>query len=194
MAQIQQTINTLHTLFIVCLVLCAVFLVLSVVFFFVFDIKNTFNMLTGRSVKKTVKEMNEQNEKTGQLRRNAPQTGQSKRLNKVRRVDIQNAVIPTGETNVQSASPGLQPDYGTGEAAATAVLPATEGMEDTIVLQTAQAGEGAGTTVLSGTGGTTVLGQSNAYSKEIAQSEVDEKYGKFEILTSVLMIHTNEAV
>lgn len=59
MQQIQQQINIFHTLFYVCLALCIVFLILSVIFFFKFDIRNIFNTKTGRSVRKTVQSMEE---------------------------------------------------------------------------------------------------------------------------------------
>lgn len=69
MEQIQQQINTLHTLFYVCLGLCMVFLIISVILFFKFDIWNLFNARTGRSVRKTVKSLEEKNARTGSLRR-----------------------------------------------------------------------------------------------------------------------------
>ena len=71
MQQIQQQIDTFHTLFYVCLGLCIAFLILSVIFFFKFDIRNIFNTKTGRSVRKTVQSMEEKNARTGSLRRPA---------------------------------------------------------------------------------------------------------------------------
>ena len=67
MQQIQQQIDTFHTLFYVCLGLCIVFLILSAIFFFKFDIRNIFNAKTGRSVRKTVQSMEEKNARTGSL-------------------------------------------------------------------------------------------------------------------------------
>ena len=61
MQQIQQQINMFHTLFYVCLGLCIVFLILSVIFFFKFDIRNIFNARTGLSLRKTVQSMEEKN-------------------------------------------------------------------------------------------------------------------------------------
>ena len=65
MQQIQQQINLFHTLFYVCLGLSIFCLVLSIFFFFKFDIRNIFNARTGRSVKKTVQRVEEMNAKTG---------------------------------------------------------------------------------------------------------------------------------
>ena len=47
MEQIQQQINLFHTLFYVCLGICIFCLILSVIFFFKFDIINIFNARTG---------------------------------------------------------------------------------------------------------------------------------------------------
>ena len=69
MQQIQQQISLYHTLFYVCLGLCIFFFLLSLVFFFKFNIRNIFNARTGRSVKKTVQDMEAKNAHTGQLRR-----------------------------------------------------------------------------------------------------------------------------
>lgn len=69
MQQIQQQINLYHTLFYVCLGICIFCFLLSVAFFFKFDIRNIFNARTGRSVRKTVQQMEEINARTSQLRR-----------------------------------------------------------------------------------------------------------------------------
>lgn len=69
MQQIQQQISLYHTLFYVCLGLCIFFFLLSLVFFFKFNIRNIFKARTGRSVKKTVQDMEAKNAHTGQLRR-----------------------------------------------------------------------------------------------------------------------------
>ena len=127
MQQIQQQIDTFHTLFYVCLGLCIVFLILSAIFFFKFDIRNIFNTKTGRSVRKTVQSMEEKNARTGSLRRPAGRgyTGTlarsggigrtgglspSKRLGKVRNVDMNELIQPPSRptealrTEQQSAS------------------------------------------------------------------------------------------
>ena len=61
MEQIQQQISLFHTLFYVCLGICIFCLILSIIFFFKFDIMNIFNARTGRSVKKTVQQVEEMN-------------------------------------------------------------------------------------------------------------------------------------
>lgn len=61
-------IEILNTCFWVSLVLAIAFFALTVVMFFVFDIKTIFNIKTGRAQAKTVKEMKAANDSTGRLR------------------------------------------------------------------------------------------------------------------------------
>ncbi len=63
-----SVISTLSTCFWVCLSFTVLFFVISVILFFLFDIKTIFNIKTGRAQAKTVKEMKAANEKTGRLR------------------------------------------------------------------------------------------------------------------------------
>lgn len=61
-------IGILNTCFWVSLVLAIAFFILTVVMFFIFDIKTIFNIKTGRAQAKTVKEMKAANDSTGRLR------------------------------------------------------------------------------------------------------------------------------
>lgn len=67
MAQAQQQIELFHTLFQVCLSIFIVGLILSVLFFFLFNIRKIFNSRSGRSVKRAVQAMEESNARTGKL-------------------------------------------------------------------------------------------------------------------------------
>lgn len=90
--QIQQRINMFQTLFYVCLGLCIILLIFSVIFFFKFGIRNIFNARTGRSVRKTVRSMAEKNAHTGPLKGPA---------GKVRKVNIDQLIQPAfGPTEV----------------------------------------------------------------------------------------------
>ena len=172
MQQIQQQIDTFHTLFYVCLGLCIVFLILSAIFFFKFDIRNIFNAKTGRSVRKTVQSMEEKNARTGSLRRPAGRgyTGTlarsggigrtgglspSKRLGKVRNVDMNELI---------------QPPYRPTEALRTEQQSASS-ME---------------TQVLSPEDLVPTLEQ--------IQKEVDQSHGMFRIEKYTMLIHTDEVV
>ena len=172
MQQIQQQINTFHTLFYVCLGLCIVFLILSAIFFFKFDIRNIFNAKTGRSVRKTVQSMEEKNARTGSLRRPAGRgyTGTlarsggigrtgglspSKRLGKVRNVDMNELIQPPS-----SPTEALRTEQQSASSMETQVL----SPED------------------------------SASTLEQIQKEADQSHGMFRIEKYIMLIHTDEVV
>ena len=64
----NNAISVLNTLFYVCLSLCIVFFIITVVLFFLFDIRAIFSIRTGRAKRKTVDEMMAANANTGRLR------------------------------------------------------------------------------------------------------------------------------
>ena len=55
---------------VICLVLGIIFLILSILFFFLFDIPKLFLLKTGKGARQTVKKMKEINAQTGRLRKN----------------------------------------------------------------------------------------------------------------------------
>ncbi len=63
-----DSISILQTGFIICLAFAIVFFIISVVLFFVFNIRLIFNIRTGRAKKKTIEEMQKANSETGRLR------------------------------------------------------------------------------------------------------------------------------
>lgn len=172
MQQIQQQINTFHTLFYVCLGLCIVFLILSAIFFFKFDIRNIFNAKTGRSVRKTVQSMEEKNARTGSLRRPAGRgyTGTlarsggigrtgglspSKRLGKVRNVDMNELIQPPSRP-----TEALRTEQQSASSMETQVL-SPEDLASTL---------------------------------EQIQKEADQSHGMFRIEKYTMLIHTDEMV
>lgn len=68
MQQIQQKIELFRQLSRVCLAVCLVCLSLCIFFFFRFKIREIFNVRTGRSVKKKIRQIEEQNARTGEMR------------------------------------------------------------------------------------------------------------------------------
>lgn len=68
MDSIDSLISIFRTCFHVCIAFTVLFLIITVVLFFLFDVKTIFNIRTGRAKKKTVKEMQEANNTTGRLR------------------------------------------------------------------------------------------------------------------------------
>ena len=170
MQQIQQQINMFHTLFYVCLGLCIVFLILSVIFFFKFDIRNMFNAMTGRSLRKTVQSMEEKNARTGSLRRAAGRgyTGTlarsggigksgslSKRFGKVRKADMNELIQPPSRP-----TEALQTEQKNTSSMETQVL-SPEDLVPTL---------------------------------EQIQKEADQSYGMFRIEKYTMLIHTDEMV
>ena len=172
MQQIQQQIDTFHTLFYVCLGLCIAFLILSVIFFFKFDIRNIFNAKTGRSVRKTVQSMEEKNARTGSLRRPAGRgyTGTlarsggigrtgglspSKRLGKVRNVDMNELIQPPSRPTEA---------LGTEQQSASSMETQVLSPEDL------------------------------ASTLEQIQKEADQSHGMFRIEKYIMLIHTDEVV
>lgn len=175
MEQIQQQINLFYTLFYVCLGICIFCLILSVIFFFKFDIINIFNARTGRSVKKTVQQVEEMNARTGQLRRptgrgntgtlsRSGNIGNSKKLGSVRKARMEDIIQPPPVSPTAPLSPGMS------------------------------GGSADGTEIL-GAGETEVLNQvGSMVTKEMAQQEVDESHGMFRIEKYEMYIHTDEVV
>ena len=64
----MDIISVLNTCFILCLAFAVLFFIISVVLFFVFDIRTVYNIRSGRAQAKTVKEMQQANNTTGRLR------------------------------------------------------------------------------------------------------------------------------
>ena len=63
----EGTITILNTGFAICVAFSILFFIVSVVLFFVFDIKRIFDMKTGRAEKQKIREMEEENALTGRL-------------------------------------------------------------------------------------------------------------------------------
>ena len=93
MEKIQQQINLFHGLFSVCLAICIFCFALSIIFLFQFDIRNIFNVRTGRSVKKTVQEVHERNAQTISC---SGYLGKSRKPGSVRKARIEEIVEPPG--------------------------------------------------------------------------------------------------
>lgn len=64
----NSLINILQTCFQVCLAFTILFFIITVILFFLFDIRAIFNIRTGRAKSKTIKEMQQANNNTGRLR------------------------------------------------------------------------------------------------------------------------------
>ena len=178
-----SVISTMNTLFWICLSFTVLFFVISVVLFFVFDIRTIFNIRTGRARAKTVKEMKAANENTGRLRV-AGKTQTSKLSEREKSVSREPAVIPP-KSEEKSQYYNDNGDEG------TEVL----GNERTQVLGDA------GTEVLNqpavqstNYAETSVLSENNYYHTEDIQNTDDEKPIAFRVVKKELYVHTNEMI
>lgn len=100
-------INILNTCFLVSLSFAILFFIITVILFFVFDIKTIFDIRTGRAQSKTVSEMKKANADTGRLRVGG-KTVTSKLSEEDKRKSRTPAVIPPDNKNqvVEQYDPG----------------------------------------------------------------------------------------
>lgn len=68
MQKLEQMISVYHTAFIIFLVLTIVFLLISILLFFKLNIRDIYDMRTGRGARRKIQEMEEINARTGKLR------------------------------------------------------------------------------------------------------------------------------
>lgn len=162
----EQLINTLHTCFIAFLIITILFLVISVILFFALDIRNVFNHLTGRAVKKTIAQMQEANNSTGRLRK----------VNKMAMGEM-TPISVTDDLVADSVTERLQEDS----------TDKTEGSEETSHLN-----DGGQYTTLLNAGETSVLNQEMAYECQATGQNVT--IGTFVVTKKEMFIHTDEIV
>jgi len=196
--------------FIICLFLAAVFLLLSIFFFFKFRIRDVFDFLSGRAEKKSVKQMEEKNAKTGKLRDDYYAEPLSSELYKT----PSGKVVPTMYPQTEPMNTGTEPTQETQtKMSQTPTQPSSNGSEETTLL-------GNGET---GTEETTLLGNQNrnkeeqeipGYNGETAlltpemekaihkqqeekkqeEKEKEARRNKFEIIKEQIEIHTKEVI
>ncbi len=205
MQKLEQMINIYHTAFIIFLVLTILFLLLSVFLFFKLNIREIYDLRTGRGARRKIQEMEEINERTGKLREDVvyenynmtnydlmPQS-KSEPLQEVR-----HTVIYQDQGNVGLSVKQSQ------------AMEAVEGGEDTTLLndesETSLLSDDSETTLLNGDLQTSLLrGESKTlilgHSEELETSQLEdckakeekkETVGKFNIEKEVMLIHTDE--
>lgn len=208
MQKLEQMINIYHTAFIIFLVLTILFLLLSIFLFFKLNIREIYDMRTGRGARRKIQEMEEINERTGKLRDEVVQ---------------KNYDEPEYDIMSQSKSEPLQEikhkvTYQDGGRAAASVdrspvVEGVSGMEDTSLLNDESAttllsdesattllSDDSQTPLLSGESETAVLGnhelteteESNQLESGLVSEEKEEKVGTFNIEKEIMLIHTDE--
>ncbi len=139
----MDLISVLNVAFIICLAMTILFFVISVVLFFMFDIRTIYMIRSGRAQAKTVKEMQEINSSTGRLRVGGKtQTGGLKKEKKKKDViktpsqQLAEASHPAYAPDVQQQGDGYETTERLGDAAETTALnaPMFDDAADTSVL------------------------------------------------------------
>lgn len=193
--------------FIICLCLAAVFLLLSIFFFFKFRIRDVFDFLSGRAEKKSVKQMEEKNAKTGKLRDDYYAEPLSSELYKT----PSGKVVPTMYPQTEPMNTGTEPTQETQtKMSQTPTQPSSNGSEETTLLGSGQEE----TTLLGnqnrnkeeqeipGYNGETALltpEMEKAIHKQQEEKQQEEKEkearrNKFEIIKEQIEIHTKEVI
>lgn len=184
----EQMIVVYQAGFIACLCLAIVFAALTIFIFFKLKIRQVFDFLTGREQRRTIKQMEQENAKTGKLRENTFIPGTTGELYRTPSGSIPTVIYPvTGEMNT-----GTEPTQKTYHPSDVA----REGTEETTLLPNAGNEE---TTLLNENqsdlygepGETTVLTQTASGTEK---AEKSRKAGRFEIVKENMWIHTDEMI
>lgn len=179
-------IDIMNTCFMVCLAFAILFLVISIILFFLFDIRTIFNIKTGRAQAKTVKEMQVANASTGRLRVGG-KTQTSKLTKEQKNKNRAPAVISPSQAAVQQ---NFQTSYTDNAGSAETELLQQDAGETEILNKTALQSSDIGNTPISLVPGaeTSVLNQSQ-------YNDIDNaKDIHFVITKKIICIHTDEII
>ena len=195
----MDLLSFFNTAFVICLAMTILFFVISVVLFFLFDIKTIYMIRSGRAQARTVKEMEEINSSTGRLRPGTKSGEKNKKKKEQKAPVIQPPSQPQtdsiGYVNapVQSA---YEPEsdsstterLSSGDEVQTSDLPAFDDSSQTTVLQ-----QEAETSVLNIEAETSVLNQ------QMQEQSVSD-YGAgvvttfFDVVKKIVISDTEEVI
>lgn len=200
MGDTEQLIGLYHTGFMICLALTILFIALSIFLFFKLKIRDVFNILTGRAQKRSIRMMEEENAKTGKLRRDYVPANTSSDLYTTPSGGIPPVVYtPPEDTGAGKTAEGPFP------VASSISRPAGEGSEATTLLHE---GEGSEATTLlyqeevpaksadAGAPGETMLltPEMEAEMESAGNTEPPKMPGRFQITKDEIWIHTDEMI
>jgi len=173
-------ISIFDTCFKVCFAFTILFLIISVILFFLFDIKAIFSIRTGRAKNKTIKEMQAANNKTGRLRVDGKTL--TSKLSKEQKEKTRGPVVVPPQPSVDSSADPTE-------------LLQDKGENLTEVLQS----DTAQTEVLSGNtdeNATSVLSELDTAKLSKSDKTVGEaiKDINFKISKKIMYIHTDEVI
>ncbi len=214
MQKLEQMINIYHTAFIIFLVLTILFLIISIFLFFKLNIREIYDMRTGRGARRKIQEMEEINERTGKLREDVAQKNYD---------TSEYDIMPQSKSEpLQEIKHNVTYQDGGNKTSPVENHPAVEadaGMENTTLLNDESAttllNDDSQTTLLSDDSQTTLLSSEIKETKEISNETSDisqteettqleagaadeekeektEKPGRFHIEKDVMLIHTDE--
>lgn len=214
MQKLEQMINIYHTAFIIFLVLTILFLLLSVFLFFKLNIREIYDLRTGRGARRKIQEMEEINERTGKLREDVvyenynmsnydlmPQS-KSEPLQEVRHTvtyqDQGNVGLSVKQSQAMEAVEGGEDTTLLNDESETSLL--SDDSETTMLndeSETTLLNGDLQTSLLSGESKTLILGHSEELENSQlenckAKEEKKETVGKFNIEKEVMLIHTDE--
>lgn len=177
----EELISLFNTLFYVFMGIAVLGVALCVFFFFYFDIPAVYSMMNGKARRETIRKMEEENFKTGEIRYQYPShtgdTRHSGKIGKTGRTDVRKHTV----NHTYEKAPATEPPqiYETGvlqmDAPETAVLqvPRMENCEDS--------------------GATVPLRTVDRELYQPAQPQVDMQI-RFHITENTMVIHTNELI
>ena len=172
MQETEQLISLYHTAFIVFLILTIVFALISVLIFFQFRIKDVFDFKTGRGQKRTIRQMEEENAKTGKLRQEYASANTSSDLYRT----------PDSRTSLDGRDQTEALDNLAEGSEETTLLRENEGSEETTLLG------GNSEPAYSSESETVVLNQ------DMLAAAMAKSVGRFEIVKESMWIHTDERI
>lgn len=196
MREIQNQVDVLHTISMICLVLAILFLIAAAVEFFLLDILQIILIRSGRAARKGIRQLESETFKSGMLK------GKQSKAH-----GMWNTAAPLKQAAPAAGNPASD-NYGNGQGSRTDMDP---GAGNTSLLEQTGAGDtslldhtGAeGTSLLhsAGDNATTVLQQPQAnydYSDSNItmplQDEMPVKIGRFVVTKNIMMIHTDEVI
>lgn len=187
----MDLISIFRICFYICLAFTILFFIISVVLFFLFDIKTIFNIRTGRAKQKTIKEMQAANNSTGRLRVDGKTL--TSQLSKNGKKNIgkkrENVIVPpqTEPVKEQYVNQNKTP-YGDGSENTTVLQPQAE---PTAVLSQPDIQSydpGAQTTQQLSESDMNNIGYDNSFAYDNVQNV------NFQIVKKLVVIHTDEII
>jgi len=203
----MDSIAIYNTLFYVFLGITALGLVLSIFFFFYFDIPTTRAMLTGKAKQNTIRRMEEKNAKTGELKYQYPSTTADMaprgRTGRTGQTGVQAQTGYTGNMQPVRSNPAAAQQAVFETAVLQSAAPETEVLQnvapetevlqsiapETEVLQSAAPGN-----AIPGSAAYQTYSQQNIELGQTAMLHPEPTNFPFEVTQTVVVIHTDEII